>query len=66
MELSEIVKIWLQENGYDGLCNPDIECGCAIEDLMPCGEPGIRCEAGHRKKASPGSGVDYLIYPGKG
>ena len=66
MEIHDIVKTWLQENGYNGLCDPEIECGCAIDDFMPCGEPGHRCEAGHTEEAPPGSGVDYFIYPGKG
>ena len=66
MELFDIMKKWLKENGYDGLCLPDEECGCTFEDFMPCGEPSPRCEAGHCEKAPPGSGVDYLIYPGKG
>lgn len=32
----EIVAQWLRENHYDGLCNPDGECGCGLDDLMPC------------------------------
>lgn len=64
MELEEIVKDWLIKNGYDGLWNAD-ECGCSVEDFMPCGEPSRYCEAGHRKTAPPGSGVDFLMYPGK-
>jgi len=65
MKLEEIIKAWLKENGYDGLCNTDIECGCAVEDFMPCGEPSIYCEAGHQEPAPEGSGVDYFIYTGK-
>ena len=65
MKLKEIVQAWLTDNGYDGLCDPDNECGCHIEDLMPCGEPGMYCEAGHNEKAPQGSDYDYLIFPGK-
>jgi hypothetical protein len=64
VELYDITKKWLEENGYDGLCYE--ECGCELEDFMPCGEPSPRCEAGHREKAPRGSGFDYFIYPGKG
>lgn len=34
-----IVKKALTVNGYDGLCHPDLKCGCGLDDLMPCGDP---------------------------
>jgi len=37
MTVGEIVKQWLEEHGCDGLCDPDAECGCGIDDLNPCG-----------------------------
>jgi len=64
MYLYEIVKAWLKDNGYDGLCHPDSECGCHIDDLMPC-SPGLFCEAGHQTKAPKMSGYDFWIVPGK-
>ena len=27
---------WLLDNGYDGLSNPYAECGCGLDDFMPC------------------------------
>jgi len=66
MTLKEIVTKWLKENGYDGLCEVMTECGCGLDDLMPCGEPKEDCEAGHEVKAPKDSNVDYFIYPGKG
>lgn len=47
---------WLKENGFDGLCNPNIPCGCLIDDLAPCDEMGggMDCFAGHRVELSPG------------
>lgn len=66
MELFCIARKWLKDNGYDGLCLPEEECGCSLEDFMPCGEPSLKCEAGCYAKAPPGSDVDYFIYPGKG
>lgn len=65
MTLKEIVKQWLEENGYDGLCNPDDECGCVLEDFMSCGEPGEHCEAGHRLDGENEDGVGYLVAPGR-
>lgn len=65
MELYKIAIEWLKNNGFDGLCDPSIECGCHIDDFMPCGEPGIHCEAGHQVEAPHDSGVDYFIWPGK-
>lgn len=32
----EMTAQWLRANHYDGLCNPDGECGCGLDDLMPC------------------------------
>lgn len=46
--LLNIAKEWLTENGYDGLCNPELPCGCSIDDLMPCGEPDLHCVAAYR------------------
>lgn len=34
--VKEIVAEWLRANHYDGLCNPDGECGCGLDDLMSC------------------------------
>ena len=47
MNLEDIVKDWLTQNGYDGLCNIDEKCDCTLEDLMPCSEPDMNCKAGH-------------------
>lgn len=51
MLIKEIVKEWLNQHDYDGLFND--YCGCEISDLMPCGEPGMACEAG-KKTPCPG------------
>ena len=63
MELKEIVKDWLKQKGFDGLCEYDCECGCEIDDLMPCDQPGPRCLAGFKKDADPASGYDFMIEP---
>ncbi len=54
--LAAIAAAWLKANGYDGLC-PALEwhcdCGCGLDDLMPCDEPGIRCVAAWRCNGTP-------------
>jgi hypothetical protein len=37
----EIIARYLKINGYDGLCCED--CGCDLDDLMPCGEMTMLC-----------------------
>ncbi len=43
MTLKQIVKKYLEENNFAGLCSG--ECGCSKDDLFPCGEPGNDCKA---------------------
>ena len=45
MTLREIAAEWLKEHGFDGLYSG--QCGCRINDLIPCDGPGEDCEAGH-------------------
>lgn len=46
-DVLEIVRDWLDVNGYDGLCYPD-ECACLKGDLAPCGEINGACKPGYR------------------
>lgn len=63
MDIFQIVYEFLKENGYDGLCRE--ECGCGLEDLMPCGEPDItHCVQAMKRKATQAdidNGVDCQI-----
>lgn len=36
MNVADIIKKYLREIGADGLCNPEQECGCSIDDMEPC------------------------------
>ena len=43
--VENIVDMYLESRGYDGLC--DFNCGCFRgEHLMPCGTPSRTCQAG--------------------
>ncbi len=48
MKIIELVKQHLKDNGYDGLCLMDGECGCLLDDLQPCGESFANCEPGYK------------------
>jgi hypothetical protein len=44
MNVIDITREWLKTHGADGLCCRD--CGCGLDDLMPCGTPYASCEPG--------------------
>lgn len=58
-----ICAAWLKANGFDGLCDPDIECGCSVPDLMPCEMPHLRLCVPAHKVAHPDGG--WMMFPGK-
>lgn len=62
--LKEIVEKYLKENGYAGLTDCD-ECGCHIDDLMPCDAPNIfACIPGvNWPLIAKEQGVDHWIAP---
>ena len=65
MQVIDIVKEWLIAHEYDGLGNEELECGCTLEDFMPCmGEGCENCEPGYVRKANEAeiaSGLDVII-----
>jgi hypothetical protein len=64
--IADIVKEYLVQNGYDGLCNDAGECGCLVEDLFPCCEADIHCEPGHKAPCPSTCGDhDWHIVPGE-
>ena len=56
----EIVKAYINNNGYDGLFNADGECACEKDDLDPCGEMSGECYAGYKFPCDCGD-HDYHI-----
>jgi hypothetical protein len=63
MNVREIVKQWLKDNGYDGLWSDD--CGCQIDDLMPCCDYCTNCKPGYKHEEEKGGEYDYTIRPYK-
>lgn len=58
----------LRENGYDGLVNVEMECGCVIGDIMPCGEIDnvinelVGCQCGYSNPIRAAeNGCDYWM-----
>jgi hypothetical protein len=53
MTVREIVELYLEANGYDGLCGD--ECGCLKGDLAPCVGCGdmIDCVPGYKTECDP-------------
>ena len=43
-----IVEKHLRRCGFDGLWNDFAECGCELDDLMPCDGEVTRCEPGYK------------------
>jgi len=48
MNVEEIVKKYLKENGYDGLWNENGECSCELDDLFPCNGFYGHCQPGYK------------------
>lgn len=49
MSITEMVRQYLEANGYDGLYFPG-ECACKKDDLFPCGDPHMsECLPGYLK-----------------
>lgn len=61
MEVKEIVLAYLEQNGFDGLFNSDISCGCLKEDLEPCGQMSSNCVVGHKVKCDCSENCDWHI-----
>jgi len=62
VNLREYVGGRLLEDGYDGLLNTGTDCGCRLDDLMPCGEPGENCEPGYAGPGLNEDGCGWLMF----
>lgn len=66
-DVRDIVKTWLKKHGFDGLyCD---ECGCELDDLMPCFSDGaLSCHPGYKTVGCDpdcGQGCKFHIGPKK-
>ena len=62
MTVTEIVKNFLKENGFDGLVNINEDCGCVIDNLAPCLNDISQCDAGYKVPRDCGDyGYDFYI-----
>lgn len=53
MDVHDIIVKFLDDGGFDGLCNGDIECGCHKSDLAPCGESCTSCQPAYQSDNPP-------------
>lgn len=48
MKTKELIEEGLKKKGFDGLFNADLECGCVLGDLEPCGNIDLKnCAPGN-------------------
>jgi hypothetical protein len=50
MTVKEILADWLKKHGYDGLCYPRGECGCGLDDFIPCQSACELCEPAYMRQ----------------
>ena len=48
MDVYGIIKKYLKDNGYDGLCCED--CGCLIDSLVLCENDFSQCVPGYKRE----------------
>lgn len=64
MTVEDIVRDYLERNGYDGLCDPG-ECSCGLGSLMHCDSPNQDCVAGHKVPCECSEDCGWHIAPGR-
>ncbi len=64
MTVTDIIKAYLQAHGYDGLVSEYRECGCVLDDLVPCDQDPSHCEPGYKVDCTPECDHDPGYEPG--
>ena len=63
MRVIEIVNDHLIENGFGGLVADGAECGCEIDNLVPCGSDFSQCQSGYNHQdPRPGNEGGWAIW----
>jgi len=62
LTVCDILKQWLKDHGHDGLIGPEGECGCGLDDLIPCEDAFDGCCPAYRGP-DPDREGDFLMYP---
>ncbi len=57
--VKEIIKKYLQEKRFEGLVDPNGECGCPLDDICPCGNDFSNCEPAKWRKCSDCDPLDF-------
>lgn len=60
MNVQDIVLVYLEAHGYDGLFCADADCACRLGDLAPCGDLCGLCEPGYLAPGGEG-GEEWRI-----
>ena len=47
MTVKDILRQNLKLRGFDGLCHPAMECGCGLDDLIPCEGAQADCQSAY-------------------
>lgn len=64
MDCIQIIVRWLREHDFDGLCEPETECGCGLDDFAPCGAgPYPYCKPAKKRRLRDG---EYIGDSGPG
>lgn len=60
MTVADIVRKYLTDNGYDGLCTDG--CGCSLDEFMPCCSDGVPdCVPAYRVSEERARELGYYI-----
>jgi len=61
MNCLDIIRAYLRDHGYGGLCNSYGECACSLKELRPCEQDCMECEPGHYVPSDGRDGFDFHI-----